>query len=373
MKIRPGLKLLFIVALISFFSSLALAATSVSSHYIMRAALIVSSGGKASSIHYRLIGANLGNLIGGKAASSRYKLDAARTNLIISRIPPRAPTLNPIVSPTSVNQQILSGTKESGTSIYINGYLCVPLDNQVIWSYNQTLAEGFSSLIITARNIVGLESPSIATSIFLDTSSPTAPVVADDGVYTNSYTQLHARWSSIDTQTGIVQYQYAIGTRPKSTDIVSWTSTGIDTEVTKTGLSLAHGQVYYFSVKAKNGVDLWSTLGISDGIRVNQNIPVILDIQPESGSYDYAPGSVDFSVNASDMDSDSLLYQFSIDGQIIQPWQSSPMFNWSTSGESSGVHTIKAEVSDSYGGVVFQNIGLCLFRRPLGPPTQPIP
>ena len=86
-----------------------------------------------------------------------------------------------------------------------------------------------------------------------DVTPPTTPVVTDDGATTTSTSQLHATWSSSDPESGISEYQYAIGTTSGGTDMVAWTSAGTNTQVTKTGLSLTVGTTYYFSVKARNG------------------------------------------------------------------------------------------------------------------------
>jgi hypothetical protein len=101
-----------------------------------------------------------------------------------------------------------------------------------------------------------------------DSTPPTTPIVADDGEYTSSTTWLHATWSSSDPESGITEYQYAIGTSSGGTDVVDWTSVSTATGVTKTGLSLTQGTTYYFAVKAKNGQGLWSEVGVSDGITV---------------------------------------------------------------------------------------------------------
>ena len=107
----------------------------------------------------------------------------------------------------------------------------------------------------------------------IDTSKPSTPVVTDDGEYTSSTTQLRASWSASDPESGIVEYQYTIGTTAGGTDVVGWTSAGTDTSVTKTGLSLVDEETYYFTVKAKNGAGLWSNTGNSDGITVNTKVP----------------------------------------------------------------------------------------------------
>ena len=99
-----------------------------------------------------------------------------------------------------------------------------------------------------------------------DSTPPTTPVVVDDGDYTNDNTQLHGSWSSSDDESGIAEYQYAIGITQGGTDVVGWTSAGTATEATCTGLSLSVGTKYYFAVKAKNGAGIWSTVGTSDGI-----------------------------------------------------------------------------------------------------------
>jgi uncharacterized membrane protein len=101
-----------------------------------------------------------------------------------------------------------------------------------------------------------------------DVTPPTTPVVTDDGSTTTNTSQLHATWSSSDPESGISEYQYAIGTTSGGIDIVAWTSAGTNTQVTKTGLSLTVGTTYYFSVQARNGAGLWSGVGVSDGIKV---------------------------------------------------------------------------------------------------------
>lgn len=109
-----------------------------------------------------------------------------------------------------------------------------------------------------------------------DTTPPTTPVVTDDGVYTTSTSQLHATWTSSDPESGIAEYQYAIGTSQGATDVVNWTSTGTTASVTKTGLTLSYNQTYYFSVRARNGIGLWSSSGYSDGITVARPVGSIV-------------------------------------------------------------------------------------------------
>ncbi len=100
-----------------------------------------------------------------------------------------------------------------------------------------------------------------------DTTAPSAPVVTDEGMYTVSDTTLTANWTATDAESGIAEYQYAIGTTIGGNDVVDWTLT-TEASVTRSGLSLSVGSTYYFSVKAKNSAGIWSEAGNSDGITV---------------------------------------------------------------------------------------------------------
>ncbi|PIQ89932.1 MAG: hypothetical protein COV72_00465 [Candidatus Omnitrophica bacterium CG11_big_fil_rev_8_21_14_0_20_42_13] len=290
--------------------------------------------------------------------------DSVTVNIILDTTSPAVPTINPVTSPTNTSTQIISGTKEADTSIWINGIERVPINSSSLWLVNISLAEGNNILNITAKDALLNESQITQANILLDTSAPGTPQVTDDGIYTTDSSQLHASWASSDPETGITEYQYAIGTSPGAIDIVDWLSCGLSIDITHTGLNLSQGQSYFISVKAKNGAGDWSNVGLSDGIKINQSTPAIINIQPPNATAGYRDDTINFSVNASDSDGDSLLYQFSIDTQIIQPWQASPDFNWQTSGTNPGIHAIRVEVSDNNGGIAAQDIDTCLFRKP---------
>ncbi len=124
-------------------------------------------------------------------------------------------------------------------------------------------------------SVVSLPSEEVPVTLVI--SAPTTPTVTDDGATTTNTTQLHAAWSSSDPESGIAEYQYAIGITPTDTGsgyIVGWKSAGTATEATETGLSLITGQTYYWYVKAKNGAGLWSEVGVSDGVVVDTTPPV---------------------------------------------------------------------------------------------------
>jgi hypothetical protein len=121
-----------------------------------------------------------------------------------------------------------------------------------------------------AKNGAGLWSAVGASDgITIDNTAPSTPIVTDAGVYTTSTSTLTASWQSSDSISGIAEYQYQITQdSPSGIIIKNWTSAGVKTSATVTGLSLTVGKTYYFRVKAKNGSGLWSAIGASDGITV---------------------------------------------------------------------------------------------------------
>ncbi len=128
--------------------------------------------------------------------------------------------------------------------------------------------------------------PGSSSPLLADTTPPSTPVVTDDGTVQASQSKLHFSWASWDSETGITENQYAIGTQPGYTDVLGWTST-TKTEVLLDGLHLAPFATYYCSVKVRSGAGVWSAVGTSDGIQV----------QPSAGSVKaLADGAaVDFS------------------------------------------------------------------------------
>jgi len=104
--------------------------------------------------------------------------------------PPDQPTFNTVTSPTNISTQILSGTKESNTSIWINGIEAVPLDPSTDWSHSHNLSEGTNNISITSRDAAENECSSITTTIILDTGAPEAPTLDAVVSPTNISTQI---------------------------------------------------------------------------------------------------------------------------------------------------------------------------------------
>ncbi|MGQ9863525.1 MAG: T9SS type A sorting domain-containing protein [Bacteroidia bacterium] len=106
----------------------------------------------------------------------------------------------------------------------------------------------------------------------VDWTPPSAPPQVRDslGVVDQQYCyqpdRLWANWdASADPHSDIQTYEYAIGTAPGSTDVVSWTPINA-LSFTHTGLSLISGTTYYTTVRAKNHAGLYSNPSTSNGI-----------------------------------------------------------------------------------------------------------
>ncbi|MCS7154054.1 MAG: T9SS type A sorting domain-containing protein, partial [Bacteroidia bacterium] len=126
-----------------------------------------------------------------------------------------------------------------------------------------------SRVIDVAQNLSSIASADVQ----IDWTPPSAPSFVYDGqgasdeAITYDGTQLSATWGpSEDLHSGLLEYEYAIGTTSGDSNVVSWTPIGLTTTHTHTGLSLTNGQTYYFGVRARNQAGLVGAPRWSDGI-----------------------------------------------------------------------------------------------------------
>ncbi|MFH1245216.1 MAG: hypothetical protein V1662_01900 [Candidatus Omnitrophota bacterium] len=157
------------------------AASYTSAQYTLSAAGIESSGGPAQSLSFSLRNARIGSFFSGKAQSANFSID---TQPLEYGVVPHPPVLNPLITPTNVTTQTLTGSKDEDTGIYINGFAVVPLNHETTWQYEQALEEGENTLVITARSQAGLASKAVYAIITLDTTAPAPASVAPAPVVT---------------------------------------------------------------------------------------------------------------------------------------------------------------------------------------------
>ncbi|PKP54777.1 hypothetical protein CVT91_18300, partial [Candidatus Atribacteria bacterium HGW-Atribacteria-1] len=137
----------------------------------------------------------------------------ATAKIILDTISPTAPTLEAVVSPTNISPQILSGTKETNTSIWLNGTEVVPLNSSTDWSYSYNLSEGNNNISVTSRDAVGNESSAVTTTIEYD---PNIYVNEDnvsgieDGTQTHPFNSITEGRKSVMVATGTYNEQLII-------------------------------------------------------------------------------------------------------------------------------------------------------------------
>jgi len=125
-------------------------------------------------------------------------------------------------------------------------------------------------LEVEALNNVGASGPMSDPSnrATVDLTPPTMPVVSDDGDVTATATHFHITWPECgDAESGILGYQYCVGTTSGGTDVQDWVSVGLATEVFA-GITLSLGGTYYGGVRAINGAGTPSAVGVTDGIQI---------------------------------------------------------------------------------------------------------
>ncbi len=111
----------------------------------------------------------------------------------------------------------------------------------------------------------------------IDWTPPDSVLVFDgtitdiDTIYNNN-TQYDLFYTvSQDSNSGLAQYYYAIGTSPNAADVVNWTTNQLNLNTQITSLNLNYNQVYYASVKSENAAGLISNSTSSDGCIILNN------------------------------------------------------------------------------------------------------
>lgn len=163
-----------------------------------------------------------------------------------------------------------TGVAYSGTGITVLVTLSSQTDNtEYHWQARSKDAAGaYSAWVSYGAN---LES---ARDYGIDTTAPTIGTVYDGTSIGSDATQnsngslssLSANWSGFSsTVSGLLKYQYSIGTTSGTTNTLTWTDNGSATSVTASGLTLQTGQVYFFNIRAVDNAVNTSAVASSDG------------------------------------------------------------------------------------------------------------
>ena len=193
---------------------------------------------------------------------------AVTTDIVLDTITPEIPTLNAVTSPTNISPQILSGTKEANTSIWINGIEVVPLDSSTDWSYSYNLSEGTNNISITSCDSVGNESSSVITTIILDTDVPEAPTLDDVVSPTNVSLQTLSGTKEINTSIWINSLE-VVPINPTNTWTYDFNLSGGGNNISITSRDAAGNESSAIAATIEYDpnihVDAGNTSGIEDG------------------------------------------------------------------------------------------------------------
>ncbi|MEN6356852.1 MAG: PQQ-binding-like beta-propeller repeat protein [Armatimonadota bacterium] len=181
----------------------------------------------------------------------------------------------------------------------------------LIWSASVGTGVTSSPAIDDQGTLYVLSYNGILSAFGSDTTPPPAPAVTDDGIYSTLSSTLHASWSCDDPESGIKQYEYAIGTAPGGDDLVPFTDAGTATHITRADLALVNGADYYFSVRATNGAGLVGDIGTSDGIRVDYT-PPIRPLVIDDGNWTSSSSQLHIVFGSGDAESGIDHYEYSI-------------------------------------------------------------
>lgn len=127
-----------------------------------------------------------------------------------------------------------------------------------------------------------------------DTTPPPTPRVTFPGkhvrvvagmrqVWTANPTRFTVEWSAIDPESGIAGYEFAVGTTPGGTDLADWMDMGGRTRTTVEPSRVSPNRPVHVSVRARNGVGMWSDIGTSHPIyldTVGPSWPADAQIRP---------------------------------------------------------------------------------------------
>ena len=131
---------------------------------------------------------------------------------------------------------------------------------------------------VRATNRAGLFTVANSDGVTVDTTIPSCSTVEDgqqqaDVDYQFSEDRLSATWSACeDDDSGVAEYQWAVGTSPGLSDILAFTSVGLSTTAARTVLPIAEGRTIYSTVRAVNGAGS-SKVVSTDGVVIDPSPP----------------------------------------------------------------------------------------------------
>ncbi|MBU2439493.1 right-handed parallel beta-helix repeat-containing protein [bacterium] len=207
----------------------------------------------------------------------------ATVKIILDTISPTVPTLNEVIALTNVSIQVLFGTKETNTSIWLNGVEVVSLNSSTDWSYSYNLSEGNNNISVTSRDAAGNESSAILTiieydpNIYVDIGNTSG---IEDGTQTHPFNSITegieavASGKSVVVAAGTYNEQLIInkgidlrGAGKESTFIIGLGYTGNLITVSADDVTISG-----FTIDGKSDTDIGIYSDSSSSIEISENL-----------------------------------------------------------------------------------------------------
>jgi len=259
---------------------------------------------------------------------------------------PARPTVAATPPVTTATTHTLTGTKTTGTSIWVNGVEVVPLSDATSWTATVSLVEGDNVLVIVSKDAAGNPSTSATVTVTVDNLPP---VVTFQPPAKTNFTPLVLQ-GSVDDRYTTVTVNGVVAARSDRTFELSLP------------LTLGSNSLHLVAISPNGHVterDDTITLG---------TIPTIQTIQPPDAAKVYAGTATTIQVGAADQEGDAISYQVRVDGTPLGAWNTSSSQPWTPGMNELGLHTLTMATRDDYGGSSTRDVEVFVVRQPVQHP-----
>ena len=188
------------------------------------------------------------------------------------------------------------GVKRKNGGLVSSGLIAVGLVSQFEVRSLALVSEEEYCAVVEGENAAGLKAQVQSNCLLIDHDAPRYGTVNDgtfeDIDYQSGDTVFYANWNGFDDGvrgSGLIEYLYIL-TNQSDMNITSWTSAGLQTNITISGLILADSTTYYITVRAVDKVGNYKDVK-SDGVYIDTTHPVYtgeMTIEGETAQKDKA-------------------------------------------------------------------------------------
>ncbi len=270
--------------------------------------------------------------------------------------PPARPTIATLPLFTDQASYTLTGTKTTGTSIWINGVEVVALNDETTWIATVSLQEGDNTFTVIAKDAAGNAStPNVAT-IVLDT----LPAVISNLVFSDPQGQILL----LDASTQLPKTNFSTVTLQGQVDdsLTQVSANGVVAQrsglnfVGTVSLVVGNNRIEIVATSPR-GFITTETLNVIRG-----TIPAITHLQPADATILYVDSSPTLQASATDQENDPIQYQILLNGQVMKDWNMLSSISWIPGLTDRGSRWFEVRVRDGFGGQATQQSEVYVVR-----------